>query len=322
MTLIPLLGFMRPDRLWLLLLLPLFLLLYLGLALWKRGRQRHRPVSRLEAVLPKQQAWKRHTAVVLAVLSLGALTLAFAQPTDEVDVPRERATVVLTIDVSRSMLAEDVPPNRMEAAKEAAKEFLNMIPKGFNVALVRFAATAAVIVPPTVDRGVLAEAIDRLEVAPSTATGEGIYSSLDAMAAAPPDPDHPDEPAPGAIVLLSDGTRNAGRPIDAAAEVAKERGIPVHTIAYGTLDGFVWEGNSKANVPVNKPELRRIARLSGGEAFEACNLDELRKVYETIAHQIGYMRAEQEVSEAYAGYALVFAVLAALACISLAARWP
>ncbi|MCL1839294.1 MAG: VWA domain-containing protein [Propionibacteriaceae bacterium] len=322
MTLVLLLGFLRPERLWLLLLLPTLFLLYLVLMMWRSSKGKSHPRSKLERVIPKQQAWKRHTAVLLAVLSLGSLTLAFAQPTDEVDVPRERATVVITIDVSRSMLAEDVAPTRIDAAKSAAKEFLGMIPAGFNVALVRFAATAAVVVPPTIDRGVLAAAIDRLEVAPSTATGEGIYSSLDAIQQAPPDRDNPDEVAPGAIILLSDGSRNAGRPVDGAAKLAKEMDIPIYTIAYGTADGYVWEGGSRAYVPVNKPELRRIAQLSGGESFEASSINELRQVYESISRKVGYMRAEQEVSERYAGYALVLAVLAALACISLAARWP
>ncbi|MDR1432562.1 MAG: VWA domain-containing protein, partial [Propionibacteriaceae bacterium] len=307
LELIPMLGFLRPERLWWLVLLPLLLLLYAGLLAWRRNRGRRHPTSKLERVIPQQQAWKRHTAVILAVLSLGTLTLAFAQPKDEVDVPRERATIVITIDVSRSMMAEDVPPNRMDAAKQAAQEFLGMLPDGFNVALVRFAATAAVVVPPTSDRSLVKAAIERLQVAPSTATGEGIYSSLDAMAQAPPDPDHPGEPAPGAIVLLSDGARNAGRPDRPAAVEAKEKGIPIFTIAYGTPNGYVMEGDKPAPVPVNHSELRDIARLSGGEKFEAESLDELRKVYESIAQQVGYVKADQEVTEAYAGYALFLA---------------
>ncbi|MDR1768506.1 MAG: VWA domain-containing protein, partial [Propionibacteriaceae bacterium] len=197
------LGFMRPERLWWLLLAPTLLLVYIGLAIWRRSGHRHRPTSALERIMPRQQAWKRHLAVGAAILSLVAVTVAFAQPKGEVQVPRERATVVITIDVSRSMLAEDVEPNRMDAAKAAAKEFLGMLPDGFNVALVRFAGAAQVVVPPTQDRSVVSAAIDRLSVAPSTAIGEGIYSSLDAIDQAPADPDHPDDPAPSAIVLLS-----------------------------------------------------------------------------------------------------------------------
>ncbi|PKQ24308.1 MAG: magnesium chelatase [Actinobacteria bacterium HGW-Actinobacteria-5] len=316
------LDFMRPERLWWLLMIPLLVGLYLFL-LWRR-RRRARPhaITNLDRVLPKQQSWKRHLAVSLAVLALAALNVAFAQPKGEVEVPRERATIVLTIDVSRSMIAEDVAPNRLAAAKAAAQDFLQMLPAGFNVALVSFAGTAAVVVPPTTDRGVVAAAIENLQVAPSTAIGEGIYSSLDAMAQAPPDPNDPDSTAPGAIVLLSDGYTNVGRPSDQAAQESKKRGIPIYTIAYGTANGYVENEGRREPVPVNPAELNQISRISGGKAFAAGSESELKQVYSSIARQVGYMKVDQEVTEAYAGYALGFAILAGIAVISLAARWP
>ena len=316
------LDFMRPERLWWLLMIPLLVGLYLFL-LWRR-RRRARPhaITNLDRVLPKQQSWKRHLAVSLAVLALAALNVAFAQPKGEVEVPRERATIVLTIDVSRSMVAEDVAPNRLAAAKAAAQDFLQMLPAGFNVALVSFAGTAAVVVPPTTDRGVVAAAIENLQVAPSTAIGEGIYSSLDAMAQAPPDPNDPDSTAPGAIVLLSDGYTNVGRPSDQAAQESKKRGIPIYTIAYGTANGYVENEGRREPVPVNPAELNQISRISGGKAFAAGSESELKQVYSSIARQVGYMKVDQEVTEAYAGYALGFAILAGIAVISLAARWP
>ena len=319
---IPELEFMRPERLWWLLLIPLLVGLYLALLYRRRRKARPHAITNLERVLPKQQAWKRHIAVGAAVLALAALNVAFAQPKGEVEVPRERATVVLTLDISRSMIAEDVAPNRLVAAKQAAQEFLGMLPQGFNVALVSFAGTSAVVVPPTMDRGAVAAAIDNLEVAPSTAIGEGIYASLDAMAQAPPDPDHPDEPAPGAIVLLSDGYTNVGRPSDAAAREAKAQKIPVHTIAYGTENGYVESNGRREPVPVNPAELAQIARIAGGRAFTAGSSDQLREVYSSIAKSVGYIKVDQEVTEAYAGYALGFAILAAVAVISLGARWP
>lgn len=316
------LAFMRPERLWWLVMIPLLMGLYLFL-LWRRRRRAStRSISKLEKVLPKQQAWKRHIAVGAAVLSLAALNVAFAQPKGEVDVPRERATVVLTLDVSRSMVAEDVAPNRLAAAKSAAKDFLQLLPAGFNVALVQFAAQASVVVPPTTDRGVVAAAIDNLEVMPSTAIGEGIYSALDAMAQAPPDPLHPDDPAPGAIVLLSDGYTNIGRPSAAAARQAKEQGVPVHTIAYGTSSGYVESNGRREPVPVNHQELENIARISGGKKFSAGSSTELKDVYSSIARSVGFVKVDQEVTEQYAGYALFFAILASLSLMSLAARWP
>ncbi len=318
----PWLEFMRPERLWWLLIIPVLLLLYFGLLWRRRRRARHRSIGRLERVLPQQQAWKRHLAVGAAVLSLAALNVAYAQPKGQVEVPRDRATVVLTIDISRSMLAEDVPPNRLRAAKTAAQDFLGMLPTGFNVALVSFAATPAVVVPPTTDRGVVAAAIENLEVAPSTAIGDGIYAALDAMAQAPPDPEHPDDPAPGAIVLLSDGYTNVGRPSDAAARDAKALGIPIYTIAYGTRDGCVESGGRCEPVPVDHYEMEQIARISGGKKFSAGTSAELKQVYESIANTVGYVKEDREVTEQYAGYALAFAILASLAVASLAARWP
>lgn len=316
------LQFMRPERLWWLLLIPALLLLYVGLLARRRHHSRTNTIAKLERVLPKQQAWKRHVAVGGAVLALAALNVAYAQPKGQVEVPRDRATVVLTIDISRSMIAEDVAPNRLDAAKAAAKDFLNLLPHGFNVSLVSFAATAAVVVPPTTDRGMVAAAIDNLQVAPSTAIGEGIYSALDAMAQAPPDPDHPDEPAPGAIVLLSDGYTNIGRSSSSAAEEAKSLKIPIYTIAYGTAGGYVESNGRREPVPVNHQELEAIARISGGEKFSAGSSAELKRVYQSIANTVGYVKVDQEVTEQYAGYALAFAILASLALMSLAARWP
>lgn len=316
------LEFLRPERLWWLLLIPALIGLYAGL-LWRRRRKsRPHAITNLERVLPRQQAWKRHIAVGAAVLALAALNVAYAQPKGQVDVPRERATVVLAIDVSRSMLATDVAPDRLDAAKSAAQDFLQLLPAGFNVSLVSFAGYAAVLVPPTSDRGMVAAAIQNLEVAPSTAIGDGIFAALDAMAQAPPDPDHPDEPAPGAIVLLSDGYTNVGRPSDLAAQEAKRQRIPVHTIAFGTPNGYVENNGRRESVPYNPAELAQIARISGGKTFTAGSSGELKDVYSSIAKSVGYVKVDQEVTEAYAGYALAFAILAAMAVISLGARWP
>ncbi len=126
------LEFMRPERLWWLVMIPLLIGLYVFL-LWRRRRKaRPHAITNLERVLPKQQAWKRHVAVGAAVLALGALNVAFAQPKGEVEVPRERATVVITLDISRSMIAQDVSPDRITAAKAAARDFLNLLPVGLQ----------------------------------------------------------------------------------------------------------------------------------------------------------------------------------------------
>ncbi len=316
-------GFLQPDRLWWLLVVPVLVGLYVLLLYRRRNRSRSgSSIPGLERVLPKQQAWKRHAAVVAALFSLVALTVAFAEPKGEVDVPRDRATIVIALDVSRSMIATDVLPDRLDAAKAAAIEFVGMLPPGFNVALVRFAGTAAVVVPPTTDHGVVTAAIQNLQVGPSTAIGEGIYSALDAIAQAPADPKDPNNVAPGAIVLLSDGSTNSGRPSDDAAKEARKQKIPIYTIAYGTDFGYVESNGQRQPVPVNHYELEQIARISGGEKFSAGSSDQLKQVYRSIAHEVGTTKESREVTEFFAGIALLFAVVAALAMASLAARWP
>lgn len=319
---VPLISFFHPERLWLLGIVPVLLLAYLLLLRRKASRSRTHGIDRLDKVMPRQASWKRHVAVAAAVLSLASLVVAFAQPKDSVNVPRERATVVIAIDVSRSMDAVDVEPNRLVAAKEAASGFIDMLPRGFNVSLVAFAGSSSIITPPTQDRGLVKRAIENLQLAPSTAIGEGIYSSLDALALVPPDPLHPDEPTPGAVVLLSDGFTNIGRASAVAARDARAAGIPVHTIAYGTPNGYVVSNGRREPVPVNPAELATVARESGGEAFTAGSRDELQRVYGSIARSVGYEQVDQEVTEFYAGIALGFAVLASLGVLSLAARWP
>ena len=315
-------SFIQPGRLWMMSVIPVLLLAYWLLMRRTSTRTRKFGIDKLERVLPKQASWKRHIAVVAAVISLAALIVAWAQPRDQVDVPRERATIVLAIDVSRSMEAQDVSPNRLDAAKSAAQGFVDLLPNGFNVSLVAFAGTSSIIVPPTTDRGLVNRAIQNLQLAPSTAIGEGIYSSLDAMALAPPDPKKPNDPTPGAIVLLSDGYTNIGRPSAQAARDSKKAGFPIYTIAYGTRDGYVISQGRREPVPVNPQELAAVARESGGQAYTAGSNTELSDVYKNIARSVGFEKADREVTEFYTGIALVFAVIASLGVLSLAARWP
>lgn len=312
--------FMRPNRLWWLLLIPAIAALYVALS--SRFGPRRKTGTRLDRVIPHDAAWKRHAAVGAALLSLASLVVAYSMPKDYTEVPRDRATIVVAIDVSRSMIAEDVSPNRLDAAKAAAVDFVTMLPERFNVALVSFAATANIIVPPTTDRGVVQRSIKALEVAPSTAIGEGIYASLQATTLVPQDPDHPDDPAPSAIVLISDGATNIGRDSLTAATEAKKQSTPVDTIAYGTPGGYVVEDQRRMPVPVNHAELAAIAKASGGLKFSAESGDQLEAVYRSISRSVGYEKVYLEVTDKYAGLSLLFAVLAALGVISLGARWP
>jgi len=239
-----------------------------------------------------------------------------------VDVPKERATVVIAIDVSKSMAAEDISPNRLDAEKKAASSFVDMLPPTFNLAIVSFAATANIIMAPSTDRGAAKRAIQSLQLQPSTAIGEGIFTSLHALELAPEDPNDPDEIAPGVIVLLSDGATNTGRDSAPAARQSAELKIPIYTIAYGTADGYIVVDGQRERVPVDHAELMNIAKLSGGKKFSAASAQDLSQVYQTIARSIGYNQEMAEITERFAGVALLFAIIAGLGVLSLAARWP
>jgi len=318
----PMLQFLAPNRLWLLLLIPALVGLYLALVRRRAGRTRAVGRTMFDLVIPRDRTWLRHVAVGLSIASLLTLTLAFAKPKDEVAVPRERATIVVTIDVSLSMEATDVEPNRLEAAKVAAAEFVRSLPPKFNVALVTFSGTASTIVPPTLDRGTVTAAIAALRPQPSTAIGEGIYVSLAALAQVPADPDDPDAVVPARIVLLSDGKTQIGRPSDEAARAAAAQKVPIYTIAYGTEDGYIEVNGRREPVPVDKPEMARVARISGGEAYTAGSAGELEEVYDDIGSSVGTEKVDKEVTSRYAGFGLFLAILAAIGMTSLAARWP
>lgn len=313
--------FLAPGRLWLLLVVPAIAIIFLLLANRKAVRGTTRS-ARLQRVLPKDGGWKRYVSVGLALASLASLIVAYAMPKDYTLQPRDRATVVVALDVSLSMRAEDVDPSRWAAAQEAATAFIESLPPRFNVAVVTFAATATVVVPPTVDRDAAIRGIEGLTLEPSTSIGEGIYGALRALELVPPDPEDPTAVPPAAIVLLSDGSTNIGRSSSSAAEAAAERGVPVYTIAYGTENGYVIDNGKRMQVPVNHAELAEVAKISGGKKFSAESASELSAVYEAIEQSVGYEKVYAEVTDRYAGYSLLFAVLAALGVISLGARWP
>ncbi|WP_152365027.1 VWA domain-containing protein [Microlunatus speluncae] len=318
----PMIAFLSPERLLLLLLIPALVGLYLLLVRRKMKRSNTSGRTMFDFVIPKERTWLRHLAVGLAVLSLASLTVAFAKPKDEVAVPRQRATIVVAIDVSLSMLAEDVAPNRLDAAKAAAAEFVESLPPKFNVSLVSFAAATSIVVPPTLDRGAVTAAIQALEPDQGTAIGDGIYTSLAALNQVPPDPDDPKAPVPARIVLLSDGKTQIGKSSASAAEEAKARKVEIYTIAYGTDTGTIEIGGRVERVPVDRAEMQRIAKITGGEAYEARSAGQLKEVYADIGTSVGTEKVEQEVTERYAGFGLAFAILAAVGMISLGARWP
>ena len=317
------LAFGSPDRLLILLVIPLMIVAYI-IATHRKNRRgmRFTNTSMLDVVVPKQSQWRRHLAVALSLLSLITLTAAFARPKTQVDVPRERATVVVVIDASLSMEATDVNPDRLSAAKQAAVAFVKSLPEKYNVAVVSMSGNPNILVPPTLAHNTVENAINTIRLQESTAIGESIVTALRALEQAPKDPANPDVIAPGAIVMLSDGTNTAGRAPQQAAAEARAAKVPIYTIAYGTENGYVDLDGKREPVPVDHELMQEIAELSGGQYFSAATPDQLRTVYNNIGSQVGYEKADREVTARFAGYGLAFAVLAALGAISLGARWP
>lgn len=316
-------GFEHPALLLLLLLVPLLVALYV-FALSRKNRRgmRYPNTSMLQAVLGKQSQWRRHLAFAMALLSLVTLTIAFAKPLGEALVPRERATIVVVIDTSLSMKATDVEPSRLEAAQAAAGDFVTSLPDKYNVALVSMAGATKIVVPPTLDHGAVQRGISTLELSDSTAIGDGIATAMQALEAAPKDPNDPDAPVPGAIVLLSDGESTTGQSPLQEAKQAGEQGVPIYTIAYGTENGYVDLDGKREPVPVNHEQMKEIAELSKGQYFAAATPEELGVVYADIGSSVGYVTRFQQITARFAGLGLVFAVVATLGAVSLAVRWP
>lgn len=248
----------------------------------------------LRAADPGRRRWLTHVPAVLLVLALVALVVALGGPQKNQKVPRNRATVMLVVDVSLSMEATDVKPSRLEAAQAAAKTFADNLTPGVNLGLVSFAGTASMLVAPTTDRAPVTGAVDRLHLDERTATGEAIYTSMQAIQTFTASLGGPDQAPPARIVLLSDGKEtvppdpSSERGAYTAAEKAKDAQIPVSTISFGTVGGTVDIGGRSQPVPVDDDSLHTIAQKSGGDFFTASSLEELDSVYRTLEEQIGY----------------------------------
>ncbi|MER7609840.1 VWA domain-containing protein [Nocardioides sp. NPDC127503] len=323
---------------------PLFLLALVPVALLAIGylvMQRRRikyalrfaTAPMLERLVPHRPRWRRHLAAGLVVGALALLAVATTQPQVRAQVPYERATILVAIDTSASMSAEDMPPNRLEAAKAAAVDFIDQLPPRYNVGLVSFSSNARVVTSPTTDHALVARSIEGLGPPDSgTAIGEAVYSSindlrqiLDEAAAdgpsASPSPNGADDSeesdgSPAHLVLLSDGGNSAGRNPVAAAEAASEAGLPVSTIAYGT------EGSSAAlpggqSVEVREDTLRELADTTGGQFYRASSADELREVYDDIGTLVGYHVEYREITV----WVVVGAMVLAFVAAALSLRW-
>jgi len=288
------------SPLWLLALLVVAALVgfYVVLQLRRKAyAARFTNVALLGSIVPKRPGWRRHLAFGVVALGLATLVVSLAMPSTKVRVPRERATVVMAVDVSLSMKATDIEPDRFRAMQAAAKDFVDVLPSRINLGLVSFAGTATTLVPPTTDRGQVANAIDHLNLAESTAIGEAIFTSLQAIENFQSTVESGDSsPPPARIVLLSDGTNTVGRPDTQAVDAAKAAGVPVSTIAFGTDYGTLDLEGETVPVPVDRTTLKAIADDTGGSYSEAASAAELEQVYADLGSQIGYTTEPKDVS--------------------------
>jgi len=250
---------------------------------------------------------RRRLPAVLAAAALLALALGLARPEAPRDVPRETATVMLAIDVSGSMSAEDVRPYRMRAAQDAALAFTESVPRTYQVGLVAFSGSASVIVPPTTDREQLRRGIESLLVGGATAIGDAMIVSLGAIRDAQGGTARPEA---GRILLLSDGANTQGAPVGEGIARAREAGVQVHTVALGTQEGRMADGRP---VPPDTEALAGIAEDTGGRYYESRDAASATEVYAELGSFIGTERRMQEVTHWAVGAGLLLLAAAGAA---------
>jgi Ca-activated chloride channel homolog len=331
-------NFLWQEALWLLLLLPLLVLAYLWLL--KRRKKTAVAWSSLAVVkeaMGQQRLWRRHVPPALLLLALGALIVASARPTAVLTLPMVEQTVILAMDVSGSMRATDVEPNRLVASQNAAKAFIGELPNSVRVGVVSFAGTAAIVQPPTLSREDVAAAIDRFQLQRATAIGSGIILSLaaifpeagidlsqvtgarlmpKAIGDTKPEkeftPVEPGSYTSAAIILLTDGQRTTGPETMDAAKMAADRGIKVYTVGIGTKEGDTigFEGWSM-RVRLDEESMKQVASATRAEYFYAGNALDLKKVYQSLGSRLSAQKKETEITALFAAAGALLTLLAA-----------
>lgn len=332
------LNFLWSEALWGLLLLPLLVLLYWWLL--KRRKKiavQWSSLSIVKAAMGPQRAWRRHVPPLVMLLALAALLVAVARPTAVITLPLVEQTIILAMDVSGSMRATDVEPNRLVASQAAAKAFIGTLPRSVRVGVVSFAGTAAVVQPPTLSREDVVAAIDRFQLQRGTAIGSGIVLSLATLfpsagidlsqvtgarpmpkALGEPDkeklftPVEPGSYTSAVVVLLTDGQRTTGPDSMDAAKVAADRGVKVYTVGIGTKEGDTigFEGWTM-RVRLDEESLKQIAGVTRAEYFYAGNAIDLTKVYQSLGTRLSAQKKETEITAFFAALGAALAVLAA-----------
>ena len=341
--------FMWPQFLWLLLAIPLLVLVYIWLLRRKkRLALRYASLSIVKEALGAAMHWRRHVPPALFLLAISAMLVAAARPYAVISLPSTQETIILAMDVSGSMRATDVKPNRLVASQEAAKAFLKELPRSIRVGIVSFAGTASVVQPPTLSREDLVAAIDKFQLQRATAIGSAIVVSLTEIfpdegidltaltygngrprgipidQVMPKNPKKEFVPVPpgsynsAAIILLTDGQRTAGVDTLEAAKMAADRGVRIYTVGVGTVEGETigFEGWSM-RVRLDEPTLKAVALQTQAEYFYAGTAENLKKVYEKLSSRLTVEKKETEIS----GLLALVASVLALGSAALSLLW-
>jgi Ca-activated chloride channel homolog len=298
-------SFRWPELLWAVLLVPLVLVVWLR---GDRRRTQRAAVFGNPALLPNvvtaRPGWRRVLPLILYLLAATVLLVALARPEATAQVPRDQATIMLVMDSSSSMTATDIPPSRLEAARDAADAFLDEIPDRFRVGLVTFAGAPSVESLPTTDKEVIRTALRNAPVRKGTAVGDALVRALQASR---PRSAVNEERPPTAILLLTDGASVSGIPPLAAAQQARQEEVPVFTVALASQPPL---------------ELQQIAEVSGGQAFVAPTAEQLNAVYRDLGSRLTYVEEKRELTSWFMGGAAVLLLLGAAASIAWFLRLP
>jgi Ca-activated chloride channel family protein len=283
----------------------------------RRYAVRFPAVATLAPLLPRASTWRRRVPLALFLASLAVLALALARPHATVAVPKEQASIVLVTDVSRSMLADDVDPSRLEAARAAAQRFLEEVPDEVRVGAVAFSSDPHTIEPPTDERDKIEDLVDALSADGGTAAGDALAAAIGLV-------DGPaEERPPAAILLLSDGETTTGRDPIPVARSARRINVPIHTVALGTRTATITTPDGTLiPVPPDPVTMRRIAELSGGRAFQVDDADDLGGLYEDLGSRVATEDEEREITGAFAAGGILLLAAAAAMGIRATARLP
>lgn len=312
--------FINPWMLWLLLLVPVLGALYLVLQQRRKSYAvRFTNLELLETVAPRRPGWRRHASPVLFLLTLILLIGAAARPVATVQVPREQASIMLVIDVSGSMAARDLTPNRIVAAKDAAREFVETLPNQMRVGVVAFSHYASLVAPLTADKQVVDDALAGLRAGGGTALGDGMAVALDQI----DQERQAGHEVPASILVLSDGASNAGVPAITVAEQAAAAGVPVYTIGVGTEEGVLArDGDSFVRIQLDRAELEAIAETTGGRYFQSTTSESLEEIYQGMGSALGFREERRELTPQVVGLAAVFLVVTAALSLLWFQRLP